>query len=528
MLFSKLLAKVREGAGRGHEARLTTNSAGAPAFAFSDEHRLAQLAATGTFGGTFYGDAEEELDAALALANTVDADFVGRVALFARGRGHMKDLPAVLCAVLATRQPELLEKIFDRVIDDGRMLRGFVQMVRSGRTGRRSLGSRPKRLVRRWLERRDDDALLRDSVGAAPSLADVVQMVHPKPATDARRALYGWLLGRKHEVAALPDAVRTLEAFRDGSAAGTPGDGPDAELPDVPFQLLTARPLRPAAWRAIARRGSWQMVRQSLNTFARHGVFDDATATDAVVRKLTDRASLRAARVLPYQVLTTIRNLGPGVPRAVHAALECALEKVLARVPALAGSVFLCIDVSGSMDHPITGVRKGATTVTTCRDVAALIGAAFLRSSPNAEVVPFHSTVVACRVDRREPVARIADRLSKLPNGGTNCSAPLQLLLDCGERPDAVIFVSDNESWMDPRRDATTRMLERWNKIRAVAPQARLVCIDLVPNRSCQVPERPDVLNVGGFSDAVFEIVGDFLEGSDGATWVERIARIEL
>jgi 60 kDa SS-A/Ro ribonucleoprotein len=160
--------------------------------------------------------------------------------------------------------------------------------------------------------------------------------------------------------------------------------------------------------------------------------------------------------------------------------------------------------------------------------VAALIGAAFLRSSPNAEIVPFHSTVVACRVDRREPVARIADRLSKLPNGGTNCSAPLQLLLDCGERPDAVIFVSDNESWMDPRRDATTGMLERWNKIRAVAPHARLVCIDLVPNRSCQVPERPDVLNVGGFSDAVFEIVGDFLDGSDGATWVERIARIEL
>jgi 60 kDa SS-A/Ro ribonucleoprotein len=429
--------------------------------------------------------------------------------------------------VLATRRPELLEKIFDRVIDDGRMLRGFVQMVRSGRTGRRSLGSRPKRLVRRWLERRSDDALLRDSIGAAPSLADVVRMVHPKPATDARRAFYGWLLGRAHEAAALPETVRTLEAFRDGSAARTAGDG-EAELPDVPFQLLTTRPLDGAAWRAIARRGSWQMVRQSLNTFARHGVFDDSTATDAVVRKLTDRASLRAARVLPYQVLTTIRQLGPGVPGSVHVALERALEESLARVPVLAGSVFLCIDVSGSMDHPITGFRKGATTVTKCRDVAALIGAAFLRSSPDAEILPFHSSVVTCPIQRRDPVARIADKLAKLPSGGTNCSAPLQLLLDCDERPDAVIFVSDNESWMDPRRHATTAMLERWEKIKATAPRARLVCIDLVPNRSCQVPERPDVLNVGGFSDAVFEIVGDFLDGSDGSTWVERIARIEL
>ena len=33
-----------------------------------------------------------------------------------------------------------------------RMLRTFVQIMRSGRVGRRSLGSLPKRLLRQWLE----------------------------------------------------------------------------------------------------------------------------------------------------------------------------------------------------------------------------------------------------------------------------------------------------------------------------------------------------------------------------------------
>ena len=37
--------------------RLTTNHAGANAYALSPEHRLAQLAMTGTLGGGFYRDA---------------------------------------------------------------------------------------------------------------------------------------------------------------------------------------------------------------------------------------------------------------------------------------------------------------------------------------------------------------------------------------------------------------------------------------------------------------------------------------
>src|SRR5207253_9173704 len=121
--------------------------------------------------------------------------FVARAAVYCRERGFMKDVPALLCAVLATRDGALLESVFDRVIDDGRMLRNFVQIVRSGQTGRKSLGTRPKRLVQRWLAQRSDEALFRASVGNDPSLADVEKMVHPRPDTAARKALYGYLIG---------------------------------------------------------------------------------------------------------------------------------------------------------------------------------------------------------------------------------------------------------------------------------------------------------------------------------------------
>ena len=49
--------------------------------------------------------------------------------------------------------------------DNGRMLRNFVQILRSGQTGRKSLGTAPKRLVQTWLESAGDRQLLNASVG---------------------------------------------------------------------------------------------------------------------------------------------------------------------------------------------------------------------------------------------------------------------------------------------------------------------------------------------------------------------------
>lgn len=192
----------------------TVNDAGGRAYAFSAEHALAQFAATGCLNRTFYATQEDQLQAVLTLAQKVEPAFLAKVALYARDRGSMKDMPALLCAVLAVRDGAMLERVFDRVIDSGKMLRNFVQIVRSGVAGRKSLGSRPKRLVRRWLETRSDEEVFYASVGNDPSLADILRMVHPKPASPSREALYGYLLGRAHDAQKLPPIVREYEAFK--------------------------------------------------------------------------------------------------------------------------------------------------------------------------------------------------------------------------------------------------------------------------------------------------------------------------
>ena len=132
----------------------TINEAGGIAYKLSPKQALAQYAATGCFNHTFYADAGEQLDKVLALANEVDAEFVAKTAVFARENGYMKDMPALLLAVLSIRDKELFERVFPRVADNGKMLRNFVQILRSGAVGRKSLGSLPKRMVRDWFEKR--------------------------------------------------------------------------------------------------------------------------------------------------------------------------------------------------------------------------------------------------------------------------------------------------------------------------------------------------------------------------------------
>jgi hypothetical protein len=55
--------------------------------------------------------------------------------------------------------------------------------------GRKSLGTRPKKVVQGWLNNATEAQLLAAAVGNAPSLAEVVKMVHPKPTDAWREAL---------------------------------------------------------------------------------------------------------------------------------------------------------------------------------------------------------------------------------------------------------------------------------------------------------------------------------------------------
>ena len=83
-------------AGRLLPKATATNAEGAKAYALGAEHKLAQLAMTGTFGGGFYQDAPAEVSALVAAAEAVEPMFLAQTAVHVRAQGNMKDTPALL------------------------------------------------------------------------------------------------------------------------------------------------------------------------------------------------------------------------------------------------------------------------------------------------------------------------------------------------------------------------------------------------------------------------------------------------
>ena len=498
----------------------TVNSEHAPAYALSPKQALAQYAATGCFNRTFYAAAGEQLDRVLELCEAVGPEFVAQVAVYSRRNAYMKDMPALLCAWLSARSPRLHEAVFAQVIDNVKMLRTYVQILRSGVVGRKSLGTAPKRLVREWIASRDEASLFRSSVGQSPSFGDILKMVHPKPADERREAFYGYMLGRSYNAGKLPELVLQYERFKTGK---------EMEAPDLPFMMLSALPLSRQDWVAIAARASWQTTRMNLNTFARHGVFEDPGLAEIVAARLRDAGEIARAQLFPYQLLVAYTNCDARVPRIVRDALQDAMELAVANVPVIEGKVFVCPDVSGSMKSPVTGTRQGSATAVECIDVAALFAAAILRKNPSAEVLPFKQHVVSLDLNPRDSIMSNARKLASIGGGGTNCSAPVWLLNSRNAQGDLVILVSDNESWVDRGRGRGTELMNAWQKFRQRNPNAKLVCLDIQPNRTTQASEREDILNIGGFSDQVFEVISAFAAGElNGDHWIGRIQAVEM
>ena len=286
-LFKSLAGKLMPATDALNEER-------APAYKLPAKHQLAQYAATGCLNRTFYASADDQLATVIELCREIDAEFIAKTAVFCRERGHMKDMPALLCAMLSIKDRALLQQVFPRVIDNAKMLRNFVQIMRSGAVGRKSLGTAPKRLVREWLDARQPESLFKASVGQDPSLADIVKMVHPRPKNAAHAALFGYIIDRTKQGDELPNLVREFEAYKKDRSG---------EVPDVPFQMLTALGLGTAEWTAIASRAPWQMTRMNLNTFARHGVFKEKGMTQLIAERLRDPVKIARARVFPYQLL---------------------------------------------------------------------------------------------------------------------------------------------------------------------------------------------------------------------------------
>lgn len=525
------------------------NEAGGLAYQLEPKHALAQVAATGTFNNAFYSTAETQFDEVLKLIDTVDDNqYLAKLALYAREKAFMKDMPAALLVALSVRDTELMHRVFDRVVDNGRVLRTVFQMIRSGQfknkagKSRVGLSSSVQRAFQRWLNTASVGKLLSASIGNDPSLRDILRMARPTPQDNARRAMFGWLTDKGIDKwapateADLPAEVQSLIAYRKSEseeAQALIAGG----LDNVRWDLLSDAAKGPKVWTVLARKMGPQALRMNLNTLLRHDVLATSEMVDYVADRIADESEIRRSKQFPYQYFAAYLNADDNVPQKIKSALHKAAEIACGNVPKLPGPVVIGLDTSGSMSSAVTGHRgRGATSKMRCIDVAALFAAAILRRNPASVVIPFDTSAYDAKIDPNDSILSIAQRLAKYGGGGTDCSLPLVVANQKYARRKfaGMVLVSDNQSWVGTGRHGSTGVMTAWEafssnqrKLSRKAAPPKLINIDLQPYQTVQACERTDIMNIGGFSDSVFNVISAFL-ADNNQRFVAEVEAIEL
>lgn len=532
------------------KTEMTVNNAGGKAYLMSARHKLAQIACTNCFNGTFYASSEDNLELAKKAVMDLrqDPKFVAKVAIYSRDKTYMKDMPAFLTCVLACwGEHELFHQVFDRVIDNGKMLRNFMQIGRSGQAGKvinMSSGA-VRKAVNRWFKNRSPEYIFRASVGNDPSMRDMLRMGRPKPESEVKATLYAYLKGAvyddqsgtykvfnkdgsvlyQHRWDSLPEIVKHYELFKLTH---------EGEIPNVDFRMLDSfltKEEMKKIWHNQAMNGPYQMVRMNINNMIKYGVFEDSKAADRVAKLISSKEEIIRAKLFPYQLMTSYM-MTTDAPLKIREAMQDAMEVSIENVPEIDGNVYICVDVSYSMSSPITGASMSSSVVR-CVDVAGLFASSILRRNKQARLLPFAADVKNVTLNPRDTVMTNAKILSDLLGGGTNCSRPLAKLNEEGVIGNTVIFVSDNESWMDTQAtwnsgNQKTETQKQWDLFKVRNPKAKLICIDLTPRDNAQVKERKDILQVGGFSDNCWSVISSFLTDNSKDHWVSIIESVEV
>ena len=254
-------------------------------------------------------------------------------------------------------------------------------------------------------------------------------------------------------------------------------------------------------------------VLRNLNRFSYTGLTNgNSEVTKMLVSKLS-KENVKKSGVHPITVLNALRVYSAGrgdlgsktwvanqnVVDALNNAFYAAIEGL---VPTNK-SILLAVDVSGSMNSATVNHSK-----LTPKDTAAALSMSIMQSEPNAELIWFDTQVMLPKIGRRSSLDEV---LRATPNGGgTDCSLALKYALHTKNKYDAIVILTDNETWAG--RSHAEQELALYRKIN---PDVKVIEIGMVANSYSNYDmEDKNVLRVVGFDSSVVEVMNKFVSGS--------------
>ena len=438
--------------------RLRTHE-GAPAKPISAEQALRRsVLSCMLWEGEFYEDGVQITGRIRELVPQVSAEKVAALAVEARERMKLRHAPLLLVremARLATHR-SLVADSLARVIQRADELSEFLAIYWAG--GRQPLSAQVKKGLAAAFCKFDEYALAKYDRGGAVRLRDVLFLSHARPVDEAQASLWKRLAENQ---LATPDTWEVaLSAIR------RDGDGKR----EVWERLLVERKL-----------GALALLRNLRN------MQDAAVSEDLVLAAL---AAMTTDRVLPFRFLAAAR-VAPQWEQALEAAMFRAIQsrEHKGRTRTLPGHTVLLVDVSGSMEAPISHRSE-------MRRTDAAYGLAILLREIGEQVTVYTFSNEAKLVAARRGMALRYALDQSQPHGGTYLGKAIaRVESDVRKGYDRMVVITDEQS-----------------HDQVPAPRSRGYVINVASNRNGV--GYGAWMHVDGWSEAVVEFIAE-LESTD-------------
>lgn len=369
---------------------------GAPAVRTNAEQQLRRSVMSSLlWEDEFYEDGEAIAARIERLSQAVAPHRVAAMAIEARKTHHLRHVPLLLTSSIVQRASGtgLVSDTLSDVISRADELAEFLAIY--WRNGKTPLAKQIKLGLGRAFGKFDEYQLAKyDRKGKSVRLADVLKLTRPKPKDQAQADLWKRLI---------EDRLATPDTWEVGLSTG--GDKKETFT-----RLLTEGKL------------GYMALLRNLRNMLQSGV-DRSLIREAI------RARKGADNVLPFRFIAATRH-APELADVLNEALIASVKSM----PEFSGTTAIVVDVSGSMDYPLSS-KSDLTRM----DAAAALAAIF---PGDKDVYTFSYNIK--KVASHAGLPGIEAIVKSQPHGGTDLGKAVTFIN--GKKYDRVVVITDEQT----------------------------------------------------------------------------------
>ena len=387
----------------------TVNREGFAAYAMKDREKLVTQVLTSFFNESkFYGDNSAEMEKTIRRVIREDAQFVSRLAVFARREFHMRSVAHVLAAYLAN---EPKGKPYARSTVRGITLRGddVTELLSFYlKTFGKPIPNALRKGINDVFAGFDEYTLAKyKGSGKTVRMRDILMLCHPAPKDEAQSAMWKRLLEGKlktpltweTQLSANGNNKQTWEALIDSGKVG---------------------------YMALLRN-----LRNILNA--------QPDNIEKVWQTIEDESAVLRSKQLPFRFLSAYKEIADLAGSRALDALESAVRASTANLPRLPGTTVIAVDNSGSMSSAVS--QRSSVR---CAEVGMMLGLIANRICENSLFYTFNTVIAKYPLSSHAAILETCTRYAQAV-GGTNIGLPFVAMANDKIAADRVIIISDNE-----------------------------------------------------------------------------------